>query len=192
MLCTQCGNSIPAEATTCPRCGTGGRAPYWQEGPHSSNPLPGTPLPATPLAGAGKEAFRFETRRWTRADMAAGGGTLVLIVSLFLPWYGVDFLGITAEVDGLTAHGYLYLVLILGLAILGYLVLVAGFERLPVELPLSHRQLMLSATVLDTLIVLAAFVFKPTATGWRFGAFAGLAGALVAVIPVVLNMLRGE
>ena len=57
-------------------------------------------------------------------DRLVGGATLVLFIALFLPWFSVNFGGIigTASASGLTAHGYLYITLILSLAILGLLV----------------------------------------------------------------------
>jgi hypothetical protein len=135
-------------------------------------------------------SFRMDLARLTRADAIIGISTLVLLISLFLPWYGVSVLGFSAEVDALTGHGYLYLVLFICLAIGVYLVASAGYEKLPFHLPLSHRQLLLAATGLNAVLVLLAFLVKPGDSGWRFGAFAGLLAALVAVAPLVLPARR--
>jgi len=148
---------------------------------HSTGPQPG-PHSAAHSAGP---AFRLDASRWTRGDRTTGIGTLVLLISLFLPWYGVNVLGISAEVDGLTGHGYLYIVLIVSLAIIAYLGASAGFEELPARLPLSHRQRLLAASGLNAALVLLAFLFKPGLSGWRFGAFAGIVAALVALAPLV-------
>ena len=110
---------------------------------------------------AASPAFRLELSRLTNSDRITGIGSLLLIVSLFLPWYGVNLLGISAEADGLTVHGYLYIVLLMCVAIIAYLVMWAGFEELPVRLPLSHQQRLLVASGLNTALVLLAFLTKP-------------------------------
>jgi hypothetical protein len=135
-------------------------------------------------------SFRMDLARLAGADAIVGISTLVLLISLFLPWYGVSVFGFSAEVDGLSGHGYLYFVLFICLAIEAYLVTSAGFEQLPFHLPLSHRQRLLAATGLNALLVLLAFLVKPGDSGWRFGAFAGLLAAVVAVAPLVLPAQR--
>ncbi|HLJ98898.1 MAG TPA: zinc ribbon domain-containing protein [Streptosporangiaceae bacterium] len=159
MNCTACGNPVPADTTSCPRCGTA--------------------LALRAPAGT-TTAFRFDASRLTSADRLIGVGTLALLISLFLPWYGVTVLGFSAQADGLTGHGYLYVVLIICLAIAGYLVAYAGMP-LP-AIPLTHRQRLLAATGLNGVIVLLAFLVKPGDSGWRFGAFLGLLAAIVAVV----------
>jgi len=136
--------------------------------------------------------FRLELSRLTNSDRVTGIASLVLLVSLFLPWYGVNLLGISAEADGLTVHGYLYIVLLLCVAIIAYLVMWAGFEELPVRLPLSHQQRLLVASGLNTVLVLLAFLTKPDGTGWRFGAFAGLLAALIAMAPLVIRAVQAR
>ncbi len=162
MICTQCGSNVSGGPAACPGCGAR--------------------LAAQNVAGQ----FQLDLGRWTNGDPITGIGTLLLLVSLFLPWYGVNILGISAEADGLTAHGYLYIVLLLCVAIIAYLVLWAGFEELPVRLPLSHRQRLLAVSGLSTALVLLAFLIRPDGTGWRFGAFAGILAALVAMAPQVI------
>jgi hypothetical protein len=111
---------------------------------------------------------------------------VAVLISLFLPWYGVNVLGISAEVDGLTGHGYLYIVLLSCLAILGYLALSAGFAELPERLPLSHRQRLLAANGLNAALILLAFLGRPGLSGWRYGAFTAIAACLVAMAPLVV------
>ena len=120
MKCSQCGSDAATGAGTCAACGA---------------PIP-TAAEAATLTQAGPAlAFRFDAARWTMADRIAGGATLVLFISLFLPWFSVSagFGNFTASssVDALTAHGYLYLVLLLALAMLGYLILSAGLDSRP-------------------------------------------------------------
>ncbi|HEV2375118.1 MAG TPA: hypothetical protein VGS19_23540 [Streptosporangiaceae bacterium] len=182
MICNLCRTSIPDGAAACPGCGA--RLITHSE----AGPL----APARPVSPTASPSFRLDPSRWTNSDRVAGIGSLVLLVSLFLPWYGVSVLGFSAEADGLTAHGYLYIVLILCLAIIAYLSLWAGFEELPVHLPLTHEQRLLAASGLNTALVLLAFLVKPGLMGWRFGAFAGVAAAVVAVAPLVIPAVQAR
>ena len=179
MICAQCGTVLSAEAAGCPRCGAAAPAPV---------PVA---TPAGP-ARTGGPSFRLDLTRLAGADAITGISTLVLLISLFLPWYGVSVLGFGVEVDGLTGHGYLYLVLFLCLAIGAYLVLSAGYQEPPFRMPLSHQQRLLTATGVNAVLVLLAFLVKPGDSGWRFGAFAGILAALVAVAPLVTPALRAR
>jgi len=220
MICTQCGCNISGRTAACPACGARlaaqsmpaqgmpAQSVAGQGMPPQGTPPQGWPAqgvhtqstagrfqPAQPahLPGhAASPAFRLELSRWTNSDRITGIASLVLFVSLFLPWYGVNLLGISAEADGLTVHGYLYIVLLLCVAIIAYLVMWAGFQELPVRLPLSHEQRLLVASGLNTVLVLLAFLTKPDGTGWRFGAFAGLLAALIAMAPLVIPALQAR
>jgi len=198
MFCTECGSDVPDGAIACPSCGTR----LTIQGPvrpaQSASPA-GTAGPAASPAGTASHAgqvtgpaFRFDPNRWTAGDRITGISTVLLLVSLFLPWYGVSFLGISAQADGLTGHGYLYIVLLLCLAILGYLGLRAGSEELPARLPLAHEQRLLAATGVNAALVLLAFLIKPDGTSWRFGAFTGVLAALAAVAPLVVPAVRAR
>jgi hypothetical protein len=215
MVCSQCGNNIAEGSTWCPRCGAQQSAATPPPGPARPSSARPSPAPAGPgrpgPAGAGPvaagtadprdtaryprsetPAFRFDARRWTRVDRIAGIATLALLISLFLPWFGVSIFGISGTADGVSAHGYLYLVLLVALAIMAYLVLRAGFEQLPFRLPLTHEQLLLAATAVNLVFVLLAFLTKPALTSWRFGAFVGLAAAIVAFAPVAIPAIQSR
>jgi hypothetical protein len=170
MFCSQCGTTVTAGTPGCPRCGTAVTAQ--------------TPASAAP--------FRLDLHRLARADAITGISTLVLFISLFLPWYGVSVFGINAEVDGLSGHGYLYLVLFMCLAIGAYLIVSAGYDELPVRVPLSHEQRLMIGTGVNAVFVLLAFLVKPGDSSWRFGAFAGMLAALVAVTPLAFPALRAR
>ena len=207
MICTQCGSNIPGGAAACPGCGSRLAAqgmagpsqpapPGWgaAAGPATAERAAARPATARPAAAghAASPAFRLDLGRLTNGDRITGTGTLLLLVSLFLPWYGVNILGISAEADGLNVHGYLYIVLLLCVAIMAYLVFWAGFEELPVRLPLTHEQRLLAASGVNTALVLLAFLIRPDGTGWRFGAFLGLLAALIAVAPLVGPAVRSR
>jgi hypothetical protein len=131
-----------------------------------------------------------------------GGGTLVLFIALFLPWFSVK-LGVlgTATASGLSTHGYLYVTLILSLGVLGLLVAeTLGLWKIPSTMQLSRDQLLLIATVINLVLVVIAFVFKPSGlgvvkVGWSWGAFVALAAAVVAAFPLgwpVIQARRGK
>jgi hypothetical protein len=202
MTCSQCGSEVAEGSAHCPNCG----APQ----PGIAAQGPGTPAPApaghAPRAAAGP-AFAFDAKRWTRDDQIVGGASLLLLISLFLPWYTVSVPGVTilgkqvggatGSASGTTGHGYLWLVFILALAIVVYMILKAGFEVLPFSLPLSPTQLLLGLTGINLILVLIAFLLKPASglgfsVGWGFGAFVGLICAIVAVVPLALPMIRAR
>jgi hypothetical protein len=145
-------------------------------------------------------AFSFDLKRLTRNDQMVGGATIVFVISLFLPWFTVSDGVFSTSVNGLW-HGYMYIALILAVAELAQEVLRAGFERLPFKLPVEHEQAMLVATAAIFVLAVLSFVFKPAGVsdgfaslnwGWGFGAFIGLAAAVVAVVPLGLPFLRSR
>jgi hypothetical protein len=225
MICSQCGNDVAEGSPVCPRCGAqvAGQPAGARYGRSAGMPPAGTPaagMPAAgmpwtgpsagpaaggPAAGGGPvwspptpaaSAFNLNLTRLTRVDRIVGGASLVFIISLFLPWFTSSADGISGSVDGLW-HGYMYIPLILALAVLAYLVMRAGFEEMPFRLPLDHERLLLSATAVIFVLTVISFVFKPSgdgivSIGWGFGAFISLIAAVVAVAPIGLPFLRSR
>jgi hypothetical protein len=144
-----------------------------------------------------RPAFNLDLKRLTRNDQIVGGATLVLFISLFLPWFTVSVRGFgSGSVNGLY-HGYMYIDLILAIAILAFLVVRAGFDELPFRLPVGPEQALLAVTCLNLLLALISFVFKPASVlgievGWGIGAFIGLIAAIVAVAPLGLPFLQSR
>jgi len=187
--CTNCGQLLPADAAACPNCGTALSAAT------AGTPAAGGAAPASGAAGAAS-SFKLEAARWTRADRIAGIATLVLFISLFLPWFTYNYGLGSVSVDGLW-HGWMYLVLLLCLAIFVYLVVKAGFAESPLKLPLAEEQLLLIATGINAVLTILAFLLKPggigfSGIGWGFGAFVGLIAAVVAVLPLGLPALQAR
>src|ERR1700733_10265072 len=122
---------------------------------------PGPVAGAGPVGGAAASvpSFAFDVKRWTQAERITGIASLVLFISLFLPWftYNVGFGVGSVSVDGLW-HGWMYLVLLLCLAIFAYLVARAGFGELPFKLPLANEQLLLIATGINAVLTILAFL----------------------------------
>ena len=173
--------------------------PGWTSGPAGPPGwTPGTAGPG-PAGHAGHPAhagFSFNARRWTLSDKIAGAASVVVLISLFLPWFSGSIssdnsLGLSATTgseSGTDAHGWLWLVFIIVLAIVAYLVVVAGFQVLPFKAPLRHDQVLLVAAGVNLLLVFIGFLLKPStyglagvSIGWSIGAFLALIAAIAAV-----------
>src|SRR5271155_1744734 len=115
-----------------------------QEQPSSEAPTPpSSAAPAsTPKAAS---SFSFDMKRWTQVERITAIASLVLLISLFLPWFTYKFTYGSVSVDGLW-HGWMYIVFILCVAIVVNLVAKAGFREMPYKLPLPEAQLLLYAT----------------------------------------------
>jgi hypothetical protein len=208
--CPTCQTVVAADTATCPSCGNALGAAQASAFSASAPPPPAAsytasapPPPATPASGAhqAKPQIKFDLAAISQTDRLVGGGSLVLFIALFLPWFSVK-LGIeTATGSGLSAHGYLYVTLILTLAILGLLVAEAlGLWKVPATSQLSRDQILLIATVINLVLVIIAFVFKPSGlgvvkVGWSWGAFVALVAAVVAAFPLgwpIIQARRGK
>jgi hypothetical protein len=196
MICSQCGNDVAEGSAACPRCG----APLSMS--QGSGVRLGAPVGAAPApprvghAAAATPVFNLDLSRLARNDRIVGAATILFAVSLFLPWFTSSAGIFSASVNGLW-HGYMYIGLILALAVIAYLVLRAGFAALPFRLPLEHEQALLAATGVIFVLTVISFVFKPSGAGvvsigWGLGAFIGLIAAIVAVAPFGLPFLRSR
>jgi hypothetical protein len=198
--CPQCQSQASDEANHCPNCGaalTATAAPP-QDAPAAGPPPASTPPPAAAPAGAGAAAsavppFKFDLARLTRADRIAGVATVVLFICLFLPWFTISFGFGSGSVNGLW-HGWMWLSLILSIVIVAYLVLLAGWDKLPISQDVPHLTVMMIATIVNAVLVLIAFIDKPggSGVGWGFGAIVGLIAALVAAAPYAIPQLRAK
>ncbi len=189
--CPQCQSEAADGAAFCPSCG----APL----DPTSAPAPAAPTssdaPAPPVAsGSSLPAYKFNASRWSKADWIAGIATVVLFISLFLSWFGVSVIGVTVTASGLSAHGFLYVVMIICILELAYLALRAGWDRLPVDINLPHLTVMLIATLVNLVLVFIAFIDKPggSGVGWEFGAVLALIAAVVAAAPYAIPQLRAK
>ncbi|HXB36557.1 MAG TPA: zinc ribbon domain-containing protein [Acidimicrobiales bacterium] len=194
--CPQCQSEAADAATFCPSCGAS-LAPAAATGAAPPPPA-GAPAgsPAS-VAGSSVPPFRFDAARWTLADRIAGIATIVLFISLFLNWFsisgGIAGLSVTISATGLQAHGYLYIVLILSIVVIAYLVLKAGWDKLPINQAVPHVTTMMVATIINLVLVFIGFIFKPAGGwGWSFGAFLGLIAAAVAAAPYAVPQLRAK
>ena len=195
--CAQCQSEAADDATACPSCGAplGASAATTTATPAVNTPPPAAAAPAgSASTGSSVPAYKFDAARWSLADRIAGIASIVLFISLFLSWFGVSVIGITVTASGLSAHGYLYIVLILCILIVAYLVLRAGWDELPMSANVPHLTVMLVATVVNLVLVFIGFIFKPggSGVGWEFGAFVALIAAIVAAAPYAVPQLRAK
>ncbi len=176
--CPNCGAPLPA---TLQPAGNGAA----QAQPHRSMRLP------RPAASAG---------RWSLTDQIIGAATIVLLVALFLPWYGLSSSGSTVEASGASTHGYLWIAFASCVTVLVWLVTDMSVERLPLRLP-GDRQLTIGLTGLNLILVLLAFLSKPavvalqgasvvsSSTNWAYGAFVALIVAVIAVAAAIQALM---
>jgi hypothetical protein len=191
--CSQCQSEAADDANNCPNCGAALATAAPAAAPPPVAPA-GVGATAAAAAGSNIPAYKFDAARWSLADRIAGVASIVLFISLFLSWFGITVIGITVTASGLSAHGFLYIVLILSLLIVAYLVLRAGWDELPISQNIPHVTTMLVATIVNLVLVFIAFIDKPGGggVGWEFGAFVGLIAAAVAAAPYAVPQLRAK
>ena len=192
--CPQCQNETTDEANHCPSCGAalaGGAAPA-AGGPAQAAPAAGGPAVAS--TGSSLPPYAFDLAKLNLADMIAGVASIVLLISLFLSWFGITVIGIHLTASGTSAHGFLWLVFIICLAIVAYLFCIAGWGNLPFAPQVPHVTVMIVATVVNLVLVFIGFIDKPggSGVGWEFGAFLALIAAVVAAAPYAVPQLRAR
>jgi hypothetical protein len=138
--------------------------------------------------------FHFDVALLSSSDRISGVATTVLLVSLFLPWFGISAFGATYTESGLDAHGYLYIALLLSIVIIIYLLARAGLPELTGQLPYAHAPLLFTAGTANLLIVALAVLLKPggPAFGWEIGSFLALVAAVVAILPFAIPIVRAR
>jgi len=139
------------------------------------------PQPAAPA-----REFRLDLRRLSRAEQIAGAASMIVLVALFLPWFGFDELGSNITVSGTAAHSYLVLVVITALLMTGYLLLRSGWDEFPVSLPVPPGLMLLVGAGVQLVLVLVGFLDVPlSGLGWEIGAYLALIAAVAAAAPLV-------
>lgn len=193
MTCPECRSETLPGAAFCGYCGTpqGASVSQFPRTPGDQYVACAGPGQHGPPPSAPPREFRLDLRRLSRADQTVGGASLVVLLSLFLPWFGLGTLGANISVAGTTAHGYLVVVVITVLLIAGYLLLRSGWAEFPVRLPVAHETLLLAGTSVQFLLVLIGSLDVPLAgLGREIGAYLALLASAAAVIPVARPVLR--
>jgi hypothetical protein len=146
-----------------------------------------------PAGRAQAGQFRLDVRRLTLAEQFAGGATLIVLVSLFLPWFGFNEVGTSISVSGTSAHGYLATAVLLAVLLAGYLLWRSGWQEFPVSLPVAHEMLLLVATGLQFVLVAVAFLDVPVAgLNREFGAYLALMASVAALALAARPALRSR
>ena len=193
-MCPNCQAPIRSGSDFCTNCGARLRPASAPANAPATPPAPGGPVqtplrPGPPSQGQGQRAsspaYRLDLQRLATLDRAIGGATLVVFISVFLPWFGL----FGYATSGISLHGYLVIALLAALALLGYLALRAGWEPTKLRLPIAHAPLLLIATGVQLLIVLIAFL-QSDGLGHEFGAYLGLLAALLAFAVIAVPMIR--
>jgi hypothetical protein len=198
-FCGYCGTPITSEPAG-ERYQSSGPADPYSLG-SSASQFPRTPgdqyIPSaaagqhTPPVFARPREVRLDLRRLSRADQIVGGASLVVLVALFLPWFGVGGLGANISVSGTTAHRYLVIVVVTALLMPAYLLLRSGWHEFPAALPITHEMLLLAGTGLQFLLVFIGFLDVPLAgLGWEIGAYLALLASVAATVPVALTAVH--
>jgi hypothetical protein len=191
MYCTSCGNEVSAGARFCRSCGASAGDAEQASRPADSDERahtgPESPVAGTRSSGTQWQGLNFDAARWSLGDLVTGVATLVLLLALFLPWFSIQFEGFPIpglSVDALSAHGWMYITLLLALAVVGYLLARAVYDD--VRLPVPRWQALAGATGTTLLLSFVAFLDTPSGLGRSYGAFIGLVSAIVAAVGAVL------
>ena len=193
--CPQCQSEAADADNNCSNCGAplGAGAAAAQAAPAMGAPAAASASAAGAASTRSVPAFKFDAARWSLADRITGIATILLFISLFLPWFTVSLGFVSGSVNGLW-HGWMYITLILSIVIVAYLVLRAGWDRLPIDQEIPHVTAMMIATIVNLVLVVIAFIDKPggSGVGWGFGAVLGLIVAIVAAAPFAIPQLRAK
>jgi len=191
ITCSNCQTESAEGTALCPGCGAAlTAAPAGASAAASPS--------AAPTAAPAGSQVKFDATKLTQTDRIVGIASFVLLISLFLSWFSVSLGPIgSVSASGLSAHGYLYIVLILSIVIVALLAVRAlGAWAFPATAPVTEEQALLIAAGINFVLVLIAFLLKPggvgSGVGWSFGAFIGLIASIVAVVPLARPALAAR
>jgi hypothetical protein len=145
---------------------------------------PAGSLPAP--AGSATAQYQFSRRRLTITDQIIAAAAALLLISLWLPWFGSGGFAVGA----LNAHEYMGFVLITSLILIIYLAARAGWDRLPFRLPVAHAPLLLVLGVIQLIIVVIGFLSTPRYLSHQFGAWLGLVAAVASSLPILVPAIQ--
>ena len=192
-ICPQCQTETSDDAAFCPQCGatiSQSSAPSGQSvaSPTSAPSVYGYASTPAPQETATPTSYNFDLDRLSSADRITGVASVVLLIAMFLPWFGYG--GYTE--DGPSTHGYLWIALLVDIGLIVYVGARAGRDGLSINNSFAHAPLLFVATLLNFVLVALAFLFKPTALSWQFGAFLALIAAAVAAAPIAVPAFRSR
>jgi hypothetical protein len=122
-------------------------------------------------------------------DRVFGPASLVLLVSFWLPWYSVG----PFSVDGVSVHGWLFIAVLSSIVLVLYVLITAfGVGDLAAQGRMSKDQLLAVLTGVNLILVVLAFLLKPSGFSWSWGAFLALAAAIVAFVPFGVPLIQAR
>jgi hypothetical protein len=170
--CSRCLIEVSPSTSFCPKCGAAIRPPV------ISRPTP---------KRVKKSRQRLNTLNGR--DWIVGPATFVLLVSLWLPWFSIGPL----SADGLSAHGWLSFVVLDAIVLVLYVLITAfGVGDLAVGGRMSKDQLLTLLVGVNLVLVVLGFLLKPAGLSWSWGAFLGLAAAIVAFLPFGIPLIQAR
>lgn len=176
----------PAYQPTGAPSGTGPAAPAAVVNPSY---LPAVQPPYGAPAGVAPP-FRFQIRRLSVIDQVTAVASLLLFVALWMPWFSVGDDTYRVTIGGINAHSWLSFALVTCLVLIGYLTARAGWDRMPVKLPIAHAPLLLVVGLIQLLIVVIAVLATPDGFGHAAGSWIALVAALGASVPILIPVVR--
>jgi hypothetical protein len=118
------------------------------------------------LTGLGRlPPVNFDLNRATTVDKVVAVATFITMISIWMPWFTVSYLGASGSGSGTAAHGWLWLEFILALALIAYLVARVAWDTMPISLPVAHAPLLIVGTAVQLLLILIAFFDLPSSGG---------------------------
>jgi hypothetical protein len=170
--CSRCLVEVSPGTARCPKCGAAIRPPV-------------IPRPTPKRVGKSRQRLNaLKGKNWV-----VGPAALVLLVSFWLPWYSIG----PISVDGLSAHGWLFIAATDSIMLVIY-VLITAFDVGDLAVPgrMSKDQLLTLLTGVNVALVALGFLLKPTGFSWTWGAFLALAAAIVAFLPFGVPLIQAQ
>jgi hypothetical protein len=173
--CSRCLIEVTPGTARCPKCGAAIR------------PLI---MPGSKPKRVKKSRQRLNGLNDLRAkERVVGAATLVLLISFWLPWYSLGPL----SADGLSAHGWLFIAVLDSIVLVLYVLITAfGVGDLAAQGRMSKDQLLALIAGVNLALVVLAFLLKPAAFSWTWGAFCALAAAIVAFLPLGVPLIEAQ
>jgi hypothetical protein len=170
--CSRCLVEVPLGTALCPKCGAAIR------------PMVMPRTATKPVRKSRQRANALSAREWV-----LGVASLALLISFWLPWYSIG----PISIDGISMHGWLFIAVLDCIVLVLYAVITAfGAGDLAEQGRLSKDQLLVLMTGVNLVLVVLAFLLKPSGLNWSWGAFLALVAAIVAFLPFGLPFLRAQ
>jgi hypothetical protein len=136
---------------------------------------------------------RRRVNELNRKELIFGPATVLLLISFWLPWYSFSFGPISVSRGGLSQHGWLFIAVLDSIVLVLYVLITAfGAGDLADQGRLSKEQLLTIMTGVNLVLVVLAFLLKPSGFGWTYGAFLALAAAIVAFLPFGVPLVQEQ